>query len=84
MRIKTEKTDNFIESLELLVVGTAGPKPGYPPPVPVIGVVPEGGGGGYMPGVNGVEDGVAIPPAVLHLCKIKAADHYAQEKLTDA
>lgn len=86
MCIKIEKTDNFIEVTELLVVGTVGPKPGlYPPEMPVSGVELIGDGGGYItPGVDGVEAGVDIPPAVLQICKIKAADCYAQEKLTDA
>lgn len=80
MDVKIEKTD-FIEAAELLVVGTIGPKPGLYPPVPPNGVVPAGGGGGYIPGVDGVKLGPDIPPAVLQICKIKAADCYAQYKL---
>ncbi|RVW12754.1 Purple acid phosphatase 15 [Vitis vinifera] len=44
-----------------------GPKPGlYPPEMPASGVELIGDGGGYItPGVDGVEAGVDIPPAVL-------------------
>ena len=73
---KIEKTD-FIEAAELFVLGTVGPKPELYPPGPTIGVVPAGGGCGYIPGVDGVKLGTAGPPAELHICKTKAAHCYA-------
>lgn len=66
-------TENFLDVLELSVLGSTGPIPGVSPPPPYTGVVPPNGGEGTFIVVGVLVPGPpggAIPPAVLQISTI--------------